>query len=116
MDLGGKVVMRWVDGGQKVGTFPFGYLTATVTTMNKDLKELTRRPVWVEWVDSKMTHGWSDPDDVNTDNLEIITLGFLIGEDVHAIQVSSSASATGCASSVLTIPQVAITKMEEISF
>lgn len=78
------------------------------------LEQLTRRAVWVEWVDSKHAHGWCSPEEASPDRLECTTLGFLVAEDEEAVQVADSASATGCVGCVLTIPREAITGMWEV--
>lgn len=79
-----------------------------------DLRELSKRPVWVEWVDSKQAHGWWKPEETKPDKLECITLGFLVGEDEETVQVADSISALGNFGCVMTIPKVAITKIQEV--
>lgn len=81
-----------------------------------ELEKLASRPVWVEWVDSKGTEGWCRPMHVDTGRLECITLGFLVGEDDDAVQVSASISATGNADDIITIPRLAITKLQDVAF
>ena len=83
---------------------------------NEELKQLSTRPVWIEWLDSKSTLGWNYPEDITTGRLECITLGFLVGEDDTAVQVAASVSATDNADNVITIPRCAITKLQEVEW
>ena len=82
--------------------------------MTEERSMKTDRPVWIEWVDSKSTSGWIHPDKDLEERLECISIGFIVWEGDKSITISAAVSATGAAMEPLTIPRVAITRIQEI--
>lgn len=72
--------------------------------------------VWVEWIDSSTTGGWSTKERVLANDLRCWTCGLLVSEDDEAVTVCASYSAHESYLDAITIPKVAITKIEEIEF
>lgn len=75
------------------------------------------RLMWIEWVDSSVTHGWmSKGTRFPVDELSCWTIGFVHSEDDDVITVAGSYSAHEAWSEPITIPKCAIKEMREVEF
>jgi hypothetical protein len=73
---------------------------------------------WCEWIDSCTTRGWQHPSEMDNDDdgLRCWTIGFLVEETDVSITLAESYSAHGAFNCPLTIPRVAIIKLQECAF
>ncbi len=71
--------------------------------------------VLIEWVDSKVMHGWRNEDEVFEDTLaNCRTIGFLQYEDSDLITLVMGVSDCGTILETVTTPQGCITRMREL--
>ncbi len=77
-----------------------------------ELEKLSSRPVYIEWLDSQSTDGWSNPD--RDHDLRCRSLGFLVRESDESVTVATNVSAIEDVCNQMTIPRIAITRLEEI--
>lgn len=82
--------------------------------MPDELKKLTARPVWIEWIDSVAAVGWVVPGEYLMYDGECLTLGFLVWENDEAVCVAATVSATGKVSDPITISRCAIKKIQRV--
>ena len=76
------------------------------------------RFVYVEWIDSTRSDGWTDKDDVADlanakHGLHCLSVGLLIEETANRIVVASSQDAARNALSPVAIPRAAITRIKK---
>ncbi len=72
-----------------------------------------RKLYWIEWIDSSSTNGWAFEERACDNDLRCWTVGFFVGEDDEAVTVAGSCSAHGALLDPITIPWVAVTKIQE---
>lgn len=73
--------------------------------------------VEVVWNDAETTHGWEDEGEVDTEQVPIITVGFLIAKSDHIVVIASSIDkGTGQMSNArIKIPLAMIVSVTELS-
>ncbi len=78
--------------------------------------ELAKKPVYVEWVDSKSSTLWVTPTARLAENMECVTLGFIIWESDKVIAVAASISALDYGCDPISIPKCAITRIQDVEW
>ncbi len=80
------------------------------------LEEFTKRTVWIEWLDSQTQSHWQHPSAKAVEDIECVTLGFVVWETDEAIVVAATVAATGSVLDSITIPKVCITRLHEVDW
>ena len=70
--------------------------------------------VFVKWIDSSQIHGWILKEDLQEQDMNIVSCGFIIRETENFIVLSTSVG-KDCICSPIQIPKIAIISMEEIN-
>ena len=69
----------------------------------------------VKWIDSTQVHGWIPKEDIEENDMNIISCGFLIRDTERYITLTGSAG-NDCVCSPMQIPKIAIVSMEELNY
>lgn len=73
--------------------------------------------VYVEWIDSYATRGWTHESDLRSDDSFascIVSIGFLVKNTKEFVTISTSVSTNGNLMDPLTIPKVAIKTLKKL--
>jgi hypothetical protein len=71
---------------------------------------------WIEWIDSTTRGGWLERHESKAADIRCLTIGFFAKEDDETITLSGCYSRLENWLDPITIPKVAITKIEEVLF
>lgn len=69
--------------------------------------------VYIEWVDSQITYGWTSKEDDDLPAL-IKSVGILVSEFKHCVTISTSKSSNEKFTDKLTIPKICIKKYKRL--
>lgn len=75
------------------------------------------RTVWIKWIDSSHYGGWHEIKEhkfLTVENMSCESVGFLIGESEHAIELAQSTTDEEI-DNIMVIPKVAILEIRDLS-